>query len=245
MRGFKEEVLREYLQYKLLQGLFNSMESDRLSFIGGTAIRIVFGSDRFSEDIDFDNFGLSWEEFTQLLDRTRVFLTLEGFSVETVFTKKGAYHCAVRFPDILSQYGLPSQRDQKIHIRVDTAPQGIKYSPELQVINKFDVFTGIRTTPIDILLSMKLEAALSRKRPKGRDFFDITFLLGQTRPNYSFLNQKLGIGNSEALRGAMFKRIEPLDFEALADDVMPFLIRKGDVNRVLLFKTYWGQAILD
>lgn len=245
MRGFEEEILREYLQYKLLQGIFNLRESNQFNFIGGTAIRIIFGSDRFSEDIDFDNFGLSWEKFNHIMENTRNFLILEGFSVETTFTNKGAFHCAVRFPNILSQYGLPSQRDQKIHIRVDTTAQGVDYVPELQVINKFDVFSGIRVPPVDILLSMKIVAALSRKRPKGRDFFDITFLLGQTQPNYSFLNQKKGIGTSELLREAMFQRIDPLDFDALANDVSPFLIRKGDVNRVKLFKTYWEQAVLD
>ena len=245
MGGFKEEILREYLQYKLLQGIFNTKESDQLNFIGGTAIRIIYGSDRFSEDIDFDNFGLSWEEFNLIMEKTRNFLILEGFSAESVFTKKGAFHCTVRFPNVLSHYNLPSQREQKIHIRVDTTAQGVEYVPELQVINKFDVFTGIRVTPIDILLSMKIVAALSRKRPKGRDFFDITFLLGQTRPNYYFLNQKLGVNNSEVLRAALSQRIAPLDFDALAEDVSPFLIRQGDINRVRLFKTYWEQAKLD
>ena len=244
MQGFKEEILREYLQFKILQGIFNETQSSQLSFIGGTAIRIIYGSDRFSEDIDFDNFGLSWDDFILLMGEVQRFLNLEGFNVEISPKKKGAYHCDVRFPDLLSHYGLPSQRDQKIRIRIDTAQQGFAYEPVLKLLNKFDVFTGIKVTPIDILLSMKIVAAMGRKRPKGRDFFDITFLLGQVKPNYVFLNQKLGLSDSESLRSAMLQRIEPLNFEELAADVQPFLIKQMDLQRVQLFQQYWLQADL-
>ena len=75
-----------------------------------------------------------------------------------------------------------------LRIRVDTAQQGFAYEPALKLLNKFDVFAGVRVTPIAILLSLEITAAMERKRPKGRDFFDITFLLGQVKPNYAFLN---------------------------------------------------------
>jgi predicted nucleotidyltransferase component of viral defense system len=243
-QDFPEEILREYLQYKTLQGIFEGLEADQLSFIGGTAIRIIFSSDRFSEDIDFDNFGLSWDNFKLMMERTRTFLVLDGFNVEMTYKKKGAFHCNVRFPNLLAEYGLPQQRDQKIRIRIDTTQQGVNYEPELRLLNKFDVFTGIRVTPIDILLSMKIIASLTRKRPKGRDFFDISFLLGRTKPNYSFLEQIKGISNSDMLRNVMLQRIAAFDFIKLGNEVQPFLIRKGDVKRVQLFKEYWLQAEL-
>ena len=244
MQGFKEEILREYLQFKILQGISNENRASQLSFIGGTAIRIIYGSDRFSEDIDFDNFELSWDQFNTMMAGVQKFLELEGFVVEISPKKKGAYHCDVRFPNLLAQYGLPSQRDQKIRIRVDTAQQGFDYEPDLKVLNRFDVFSGIRVTPIDLLLSMKIEAGLKRKRPKGRDFFDITFLLGMTKPNYAFLEQKSDLPDAEHLRMAMLQRIELLNLEELAKDVQPFLIRKRDIQRIQLFREYWLQANL-
>ena len=244
MRGFQAEILREYLQFKILQGIFNETQSSQLSFIGGTVIRVIYGSDRFSEDIDFDNFGLSWDDFNKMMNAVQRFLQLEGFAVEISLKKKGMDHCNVRFSELLSQYGLPSQKDQVLRIRVDTAQQGFAYEPTLKLLNKFDVFAGVRVTPIDILLSMKITAAMERKRPKGRDFFDITFLLGQVKPNYAFLNQKLGLPDSESLRRAMLQRIESLNFEELAEDVAPFLIKQRDLKRVQLFKQYWVQADL-
>jgi len=58
-----ESVLKEYIQYELLESIFKTKDSVNLSFIGGTAIRIIYGSYRFSEDLDFGNFGLSFNDF--------------------------------------------------------------------------------------------------------------------------------------------------------------------------------------
>ena len=60
-------MLVEYLQYELLDSLFKNTAAAELSFIGGTAIRILHDSPRFSEDLDFDNIGLSFSQFEELL----------------------------------------------------------------------------------------------------------------------------------------------------------------------------------
>jgi predicted nucleotidyltransferase component of viral defense system len=63
-RVFREFILREYLQYKILQIVFEMRgQAEKLCFLGGTALRIIHGNQRFSEDIDFDNTGLTEEEF--------------------------------------------------------------------------------------------------------------------------------------------------------------------------------------
>src|SRR3989338_6603794 len=82
LRAFKESILKEYLQYKILNSIFNSEYASKLAFLGGTALRIVYGSTRFSEDLDFDNFALSEREFTDLSKIIQKYLTLEGLDVE-------------------------------------------------------------------------------------------------------------------------------------------------------------------
>ena len=59
LRPFKRNILREYLQYKILEIMFASEYATKLSFLGGTALRIVYGNTRFSADVDFDNFRLT------------------------------------------------------------------------------------------------------------------------------------------------------------------------------------------
>lgn len=52
-------VLREYLQYKILEILFDGPYASKFCFLGGTCLRLVHNNNRFSEDLDFDNFQLN------------------------------------------------------------------------------------------------------------------------------------------------------------------------------------------
>lgn len=235
-------MLREYLQYKVLQAVFESKKASKLAFLGGTALRIVYGNSRFSEDIDLDHFDLSLEEFEEVIRRVKRFFELEGFEVEVKNVAAGAYHCYLRFPDLLYEQGLSPYQQEKILIQVDTTAQGYEYRPEIIILNKFDVFTEIRVAPLNVLLSQKIYTAVHRMRPKGRDFYDITFLFGRTKPDFGFLYQKMGIENAETLRREVLERIADYDFQALASDVSPFVMNKDQVNRVEKFKQFWEQV---
>lgn len=245
LKGYERAIVREYLQYKILQAIFESKQASNLSFLGGTALRIVHGNNRFSEDIDLDNFGLSWQSFGELIQSVKLFLELEGFLVETSMVAKDAYHCDLRFPELLFEQGLSPLQQEKILIQLDTVAQGYNYAPEVRILNKFDVFTETRVTPLNILLSQKIYTAVNRKRPKGRDFYDITFLFSKTKPDFGFLKKKMGITSPESLREELLLKIEDFDFEALAGDVAPFLITKDQVRRVVKFREFWKQVDLD
>jgi len=175
----------------------------------------------------------------------KLFLELEGFLVETSMVAKDAFHCNLRFPELLYDQGLSPHQQEKILIQLDTVAQGYTYTPEVKILNKFDVFTEIRVTPLNVLLSQKIYTAVNRKRPKGRDFYDITFLLSKTRPDFGFINQKMGIASPEGLREELLLKIEDFNFDALAGDVAPFLIAKEQVKRVVKFREFWKQVDLD
>ncbi len=244
LKIYERALLREYLQYKILEGIFESRQADKLAFLGGTALRIVHGNNRFSEDIDLDNFDLAWGDFEGTIQKVKRFLELEGFEVEIDNVSKGAYRCYLKFPRLLYEQGLSPFQEEKILIQVDTVAQEYGYTPEIRILNKFDVFTGVRVTPLDVLLSKKIFTAINRKRAKGRDFYDITFLLSRTKPDFGFLSQKMGVETAEELRDELLFRVRDYDFEDLAEDVAPFLIDKDDVKRVSMFKKFWRQVDL-
>lgn len=244
LQVFERALVREYLQYKILQAIFESSHASRLSFLGGTALRIVHGNNRFSEDIDLDSFGINWEEFGEVMQIVKRALELDGLLVEVSLVSKGAYHCSLRFPELLYQQGLSTHQHEKILIQVDTVAQNFEYQPEFRILNKFDVFCQIRSTPLNILLSQKIYAAINRKRPKGRDFYDITFLFSRTKPDIGYLTEKLGTYSAADLKEEVLKVIENYNFLSLAADVAPFLISKDDVKRVLNFKEFWSQVEL-
>jgi len=245
MQRFERAILREYLQYKVLQAVFDSNHASKLAFLGGTALRIVYRNNRFSEDIDLDNFGLSWTKFEEVIQKVKRFMALEGFEVEIKNVAKGAYRCYLKFPALLYEQGLSPLQEEKILIQVDTTAQGYPYKPEIFLLNKFDVFAEVRVAPLNILLSQKIYTAVNRKRPKGRDFYDITYLSSRTKPDMGFLNQKLGVDTAESLRKEISARITEYDFKNLADDVSPFLINLEDIKRVEKFREFWDQVELD
>jgi predicted nucleotidyltransferase component of viral defense system len=236
LRIFSKFAYKEYLQHKILSIVFEQKLGRKLSFLGGTALRIVHGNRRFSEDLNFDNFGLKMSDFEKIISTVKMELEKEGFLVETRIVAKGAFRCYIRFPEILYRYGLAGAREEKILIQIDTLAHGVKYDPDIHLLNKFDVFREIRTAPPDIILSQKIFAIFNRKRNLGRDYFDIVFLLSKTRPNFKYLKAKMGIKTMPELKKKLLQKCKRLDFNALARDVEPFLFDKDGKEKVLKFQ---------
>lgn len=243
-RAFKKNILREYLQYKILEILFDSKYANKLAFMGGTSIRIICGSNRFSEDLDFDNFDLTQEEFKELSETIQNRLTLEGHAVEIKTVFKNAFHSRIAFLNILYENDISKHKNEKLLIRLDTEPQRTEYEPDKTIINKFDVFTRINVVPNDILLAQKLFAILNRKRTMGRDIYDAIFLFGRTRPDFGYLRSKADINHQADLKKRLLSRCEELDFEKLSRDIEPFLTNPGDTKKILLFSEYIKKIAL-
>ena len=244
LRGFKRNILREYLQYKILEIIFNSRIAPKLSFLGGTALRIVHENTRFSEDLDFDNFKLSEEDFSLLTKDIQAGLQREGYHVEIRNVLKRAFRCYIKLPQVLFENAMSDLVREKILIQVDTEPHDFFYKPDKVFLNKFDVFTQIAVTPPDILLAQKFFALLNRKRAKGRDFYDVVFLLQKAKPNYEYLKQKVGVPNAKALKEKVLNHLEGLNLKDLAKDVEPFLFQPSDGKKIILFSDYIKQVKL-
>jgi len=246
LKGFKRFIFREYLQYKILQVVFdNSSYANKLCFLGGTCLRMVHENTRFSEDLDFDNFNLSERDFESISNVISKNLEKEGYEVEIKNTFKGAFYCYIRFPELLFKEGLSGHIEEKILIQLDTEPQHFDFEPDRHILNKFDVFTEILTTPPDILLAQKFYAILNRRRAKGWDFFDAVLLLGKgIKPNYDYLQLKKDIDSPEALKEAVTTRCQSLDMIDMARDVAPFLFQPNDEKKVRLFLEYVRQVEL-
>ena len=91
-------------------------------------------------------------------------------------------------------------------------------------------------TPLDLILAQKCYAILNRPRNKSRDFYDVVFLLGRNvKPNYAYLNQKVGIRTATELKERLLAHCEKLDMKEQGQDVSKFLFNPNDVRRVVLF----------
>ena len=72
----------------------------------------------------------------------------------------------------------------------------------------------------------------------GRDVYDIIFLLGKTSADFSYLEEKLGIKDSDTLKERLLEKCKHIDFDRLARDVSPFLINADDTKKISLFPDY-------
>lgn len=238
LHAFKENILKEYLQHKVLDIIFSTNYAQRLVFLGGTSLRIVHNSTRFSEDLDFDNLGLTQSDFKEISEAIRYQLELDGYTIQIRNVFKGAFHCYIRFPGLLFHANLSGHKEEKVLIQLDAEPQGYKYIPNKYLLNKFGLFRYINVTPIDLLLAQKICAIFTRKREKGRDFFDVVYLMSKTEPDFKFLKLKLDIDSKRELIDKLKEKTEALNLKILAKDIEPFLFDPSQQDRVLYFKEW-------
>ena len=238
LRSFKRNLLREYLQYKALEAIYDSPSGGSLVFMGGTAVHLLHGGPRFSEDLDFDNRGLSLSDFKSLAARLRQKMEWEGLPTEATVTARGAFRISLRFPGLLRRMGLSTDPREKVNLMIDAESQNFEYKPDTPLIHKFDVFTRIQATPPDLLLAQKVFCIFSRSRPMGRDFFDALFLWSKSEPRLDFLKSKLRIKSADDLKDRLTSRCLELDFKKMSEDVAPFLFDPKDSVRVRMFPQF-------
>ncbi len=235
----EKDILREYLQYKILDYIFSCPQSKKLCFIWWTALRIGYGNTRFSEDLDFDNRWLTPSEFEEITTVIKKKLEQEWYIVEIRHIYKWAFHCIIKIPEILFDNNLAQMKTEKIMIKVDTVAQGFDYTPKKFLLEKFEVSTSITMTDLPQLLSFKINALLSRH--KWRDIYDICFILANNKkPDWAIL-KKLNITTSKQLKEKILKRLHDIPLKTMQEDVQYFIFDAND-DRILRFKEIIDQT---
>ncbi|MDF1560224.1 MAG: nucleotidyl transferase AbiEii/AbiGii toxin family protein [Bacteroidales bacterium] len=240
-----EYILKEYFHYRFLDIIFSSEYASKLCFIGGSSLRILHNIQRFSEDLDFDCFNLSREEFINLTDKLIGRLRQEGVKIEAEDKGKdlklAAFRRNIIFPGLLFELGFTGHREKKLLIKIECEPHNYAYEPLKPIIQKFDVFTQIFTPSTAILLSMKTGAVL--ERGKGRDYYDFIFLSGITEPDFGYLKEKFEISNHIQLYESILKSCETTDFELKSRDFEKLVFDSAETRKIMLFKEYIRQKL--
>lgn len=160
---------REYFQHLFLSAFYPHRTADRILFKGGTALRIIYGSPRFSEDLDFSGFGIRAPAIEETLAETLSAIERAGLRVEIEEAKAttGGYLGILhgRFLD----YRLTIQLEISLRNRGRPAPATALIASDL-----LPAYTLLHL-PQELLVEEKLQALLARSKP--RDFLDLYFLL--------------------------------------------------------------------
>lgn len=162
---------REYLQHNFLSELYKQSNSDKLLFKGGTALHIIYGSPRFSEDLDFTlERYLSYQEIENILTVIYTQLNNWGFNLDIEEAKKttGGYLAKTVFSFLSFKINL------KTEISFRNSKQKIKKEIS-QIKNEFIPTYDIIHLSLPEIVDGKLGALFSRSKP--RDWYDFYFLL--------------------------------------------------------------------
>ncbi len=235
-------ILKEYVQLLILDYLSATQWIKKISLIGGTCLRLLKGIDRFSEDLDFDCKDLLPEDFLVMTDDIITLLRRNGFRVEArdkENAKLKAFRRNIHFPELLFDFGLTGHREERFLIKVEAQDQMIAYTPVLANIRINGFFFPFPVPPDSVLCSMKLSAMLDRQ--KGRDFYDIMFLLGQTTPDYSFLASKHSIAGPADLKEAVEKLLKNVDLKMKSRDFEHLLFNRDNSKRILRIPEFFKE----
>lgn len=237
--AFEKQMLKEYLQLMILDYISSSAYAPKLSFIGGTNLRLIKKIDRFSEDLDFDCKRLSKEEFANFTDDVVKYLQKNGLNAVVKLKESertSAFRRSIYFPQMLFELGLSGHKEERLLIKVEAEDQGFTYTPEIKNINGCGFFFPLQTPPDSTLCSMKISALISRG--KGRDFYDSMFLLQQTEPDMEYLKSVCGIQNIEALKKMLIDVANNTNLNIKKRDFEHLLFNIHSSEKILHFKEF-------
>lgn len=167
-------VVREYFQHLFLSYLYKLEGAEKILFKGGTALRIIYGSHRFSEDLDFSSFNIEPHVFKGFIeDRFQDTLnSIEQIGIEVELgpkpgpTTEGYYGDAT-----FTLHGLRAGVSINVSQRNDRPIKGEVETIASDFIPPYNLYH----LPKRILVEEKINALFERGKP--RDFYDLYFML--------------------------------------------------------------------
>lgn len=252
----KKNAIKEIVQEVVLCGLSRGGFFKEAAFYGGTALRIFYGLDRFSEDLDFSlitqnpDFDLT-KYFSYIENETKSlglnFSVIEkektiDSNVKSAFLKGNTKEHILSFYEETDEAKIINREEViKIKFEVDVNPPiGATYE------TKFGLLPSpyqVRLYDTSSLFAGKIHACLCRNwktRVKGRDFYDYVFFLS-IGAKVNLVNLKAKLVQSkfitedydltvEKLKELLNERFSNMDFEQARDDVLPFVKDKSKLD---------------
>jgi predicted nucleotidyltransferase component of viral defense system len=257
----QENALKEISQEIALMALSRAGFFRVAAFQGGTCLRILYGLERFSEDLDFvltkpD----SWFLWDKYVNNMREEFSAYGFTLDVQDRAKLEKSVRIAFLKADSTGGLLILKDSRTHrpklkikLEIDTnPPEGSKY--EIKYLD-FPLSYSIKTQDLPSLFAGKCHALLCRPYIKGRDWYDFSWYIArQTSINFTLLNNAIAQAGywkenhtpvtPQWLLHELKKKISHIDWKAAKQDVARFL-RPRELSTLALWSKEFFLSRLD
>lgn len=258
-------ALREIMQEITLAGLSRTDFFEKAAFYGGTALRIFYGLDRFSEDLDFSllksNSDFSLEPYFSsiLMEFESLGITVsikekektKHSTIDSAFLKSETIWKEIILEDIIQQTGVKSNKSIKIKIEVDCNPPLNFHTEEKLLIRPFSFYVKCFTRPS--LFAGKMHALLYRKwkdRVKGRDWYDLEWYIKKGIPldvtHFLCRAKDTGDWQKETITPAQIidllkEKMDSVSFTNIKNDVVRFI--KDDAILSIWSATYFNDLL--
>jgi len=241
-------ALREIMQEVALAGLSRTDFFEKAAFYGGTALRIFYGLDRFSEDLDFSllesNPDFSLEPYFDAIVTEFKSIGMqvsirekekkEKTNIDSAFLKSETQWKELVLEDIIKQAGIKStNRTMKIKIEIDCQPP-LGFTTENKLLTRpFSFYVKCFNKPS--LFAGKMHALLFRKwknRVKGRDWYDLEWYIKKRIPldlhHFALRAKDTADWNQEVLTSEnvlelLREKCRTVSFDRIKEDVIPFI----------------------
>ncbi len=249
-------ALKEVVQNIVLIGLSRANFFSKASFYGGTALRIFYGLNRYSEDLDFtlnkvdESFSLE-----PYINSIKEVCLSYGFKIdveiktkkvstpiESAFAKLNTYQTFINLGvnDNLTNI-LHKDETLKVKFEVDCYPS-LGFNVENKWITNPE-FATVNVLDLESLFAGKLHAILCKSyknNVKGRDYYDFIFYINKKiKPNLLYLKNKLVESNKlsklddfniDILKRMLINRFNEVDFSQVKQDAQKFTIKNENLN---------------
>lgn len=211
-------IYREYLQLLFLKHFYTQKGSEKVYFKGGTALKFLFDSFRFSEDLDFTSL-LPESKIQILITKTLQNLEKEAGELSFKETETIANSFSGKLFQKIPEFTFPLTIRLDFSLRENPFLLDTSYIETIFPVGPFPQVSHLKT---EELLAEKVRTILTRK--KGRDLFDIYFLLSKKIPiDWKLVNKKMVLYKKKANFEKFIKAVKEFPQEEIKDDLTKFL----------------------
>jgi len=247
--------LRDIFQHIALLGLWRAKFFEHAAFYGGTALRILYNLDRYSEDMDFSlikpDGGFKLEPYCKYIEQELDSYGLSARVTTKIKNSESQVKSAFLKADTLEQLlvvepGLNQQFPGmlpmlKIKIEIDTDPPPLFQTEVKFLLNPIPF--SVKVYDLPSLFAGKMHAVLCRgwkNRVKGRDWYDLVWFIGRSVPlNLDHLEMRMRQSGhrtttepltENALQELIRDKIAKLNIEQAKMDVSRFIVTRDSIE---------------
>lgn len=212
--GIFPNIVREYFQHVFLNEFYKLPEAGKMLFKGGTTLRIIYGSPRFSEDLDFSLFAVSQKQVKSFVEGlfVKVLTEIERVGIKVEIGDKSNVTTGGYFG--VATFTMPEYQPVGVEINV-SARNGRDMRGEVDTVaNDFVPTYTVVHLPQSELVEEKIFGAL-RERKKPRDFYDLYFMM---RKGMLSLDQKKRLFE---IKGEVIREAKKIDFRGELGAFLP------------------------